>query len=336
MKRGSAIRGLVVGGAFLLSACGTNDSDTVGPGGDPAELVEEAELPAANGAVPPDKRASLGASPAIPQEPLECREVIKKNPCTGYRIELLGDVTNNSGLRQKYKAAFGSACYMSATNSFNCYFESADEACKQVMFVPGIAGAANYGNYPGTCKKKAGNIWTLQTGPDPANVTYIYYEDLPLESSLIEVNGVPTAINGPYRNLPEPSTVKVGGRFDCYRIDGMTQNARLIQINRDAHKNAAGVGEIHSDLAGFAYYCNGPNKPPCFESTVLKKSSENHDDAARVHHVIRKTDLRSCKWGSNSNKNAVVISRKLNGFLYNKYPQADEVNRVNQVPAYTP
>jgi hypothetical protein len=55
-----------------------------------------------------------------------------------------------------------------------------------------------------------------------------------------------------------------------------------------------------------------------------------------VHHVIRMTDLRSCAWGSNSNKNAVVISRKLNGFLHNKYPQADEVNRVNQVPAYTP
>lgn len=78
MKHLSTIRVLLVGGAFLLSACGTNDSDSVGLGGDPAGPVAEAQLPAAKGEVAPEERASLGASPAIPQEPPECRDMFKE------------------------------------------------------------------------------------------------------------------------------------------------------------------------------------------------------------------------------------------------------------------
>jgi len=45
--------------------------------------------------------------------------------------------------------------------------------------------------------------------------------------------------------------------------------------------------------------------------------------------VIRKKDKRCCAWGTNSSGNAVVISRKLNQFLTNDNPSADEVTWVN-------
>jgi hypothetical protein len=47
-------------------------------------------------------------------------------------------------------------------------------------------------------------------------------------------------------------------------------------------------------------------------------------------------DLRCCPWGTNSYKNAAVISRKLNGFFSNNNPPADEVKRLNDATAYTP
>jgi hypothetical protein len=92
MNHLSMIRAVTLGAACVLSACGTNDSEVVGPGGEPDERVAEAHLAAVKGAVPPDQRVSLGASPAIPQEPLECQDVIEERPCKRYSIQLLGNL----------------------------------------------------------------------------------------------------------------------------------------------------------------------------------------------------------------------------------------------------
>jgi hypothetical protein len=172
----------------------------------------------------------------------------------------------------------------------------------------------------------------LQVGPDPGIHIEIKYGIAPLETSLIDVGGVPTAINGPYRNLPEPSTVEPGKDFHCYRIDGVTQKERILQMNRKAHG-----GKIRSDLAFFEYECDGPSAPKCLEPEFLNEPSKGYDpNAPQVHHEVRKTDLRGCKWGTNSNKNAAVISAKLNGYLSNNYPTKAEVEQINTVPPYTP
>ena len=183
----------------------------------------------------------------------------------------------------------------------------------------------------------SGSDFSLQVGPDVMNVIYIKYGEAPLETSLIDVNGVPTAINGPYRNLPEPSNVKVGGRFECASgqvgPDGkpVLQRKWILEVNRKAHG-----GMIHSDLAGFTWPCNEPGMPICTEETVLVEGSQYAPNAAEVHHEVRRKDLRGCAWGTNSNSNAVVISRKLNNYLSNTYPSKDEVNWVNNLPPYTP
>jgi hypothetical protein len=334
MRRGSAIRGLLVGGVLMTSACGTNDSDTVGPGDEPADPVAEAELASRKKAA---AKVTQTLGPKVPSktEQAKCGDLAVKD-CSQYRIELLGDVANNSALRQAYKDKFGAACYMSATNAFNCYFKTPGKACEQVMFVPGIFGAAAYEKHPETCKHQAGNIWTLQTGPDPANVTYIYYEKPPLQHPLIWVNGTPSLeVNGPYRNLPEPLKVLPGRDFHCSSIGGVEQTKRILEMNRKGNG-----GKIRSDLAGYMWSCTDEdgNATMCTEKTELKDPATTpnvaEEERAEVDHVASLKDPRGCDWGTNSNKNAAVISRKLNNHLSNKEREKKVFDMINAVPPY--
>ena len=78
----------------------------------------------------------------------------------------------------------------------------------------------------------------------------------------------------------------------------------------------------------------------CTEPDVLEDPDEEtfFDPAAvaEVHHVVPMKDKRCCPWGTNSNKNAAVISRKLNNFFTNNNPPADEVKQLNAAQPYTP
>jgi hypothetical protein len=334
MKHWFAIRALALGGACVLGACGTNDSDSVGPGGDPPELVAEAALPSKRRT---QQKAKSSLGPDVPsiKDRAECEDVAVES-CKSYRITLLGDPNNNDDLRKAYKAKFGEACYVSATNAFNCYFETPKKACEQVMFVPGIAGAAAYDKHPLTCKHQGGDIWTLQIGPDSANVTNIYYEDPPLQHPLIQVDSVPTlAVNGPYRNLPEPSKVLPGRDFHCSRVDGVKQKDRILAMNRKKY------GKLRSDLAGYTWPCVEDDKPTtCTEKTDLNeppKKGEPYDpNSAQVDHVASKQDPRTCDWGTNSNKNAAVISAKLNLHFLNRDRDPKSVDLINAIPPYDP
>lgn len=291
----------------------------------------------------PEEAACSTAEPEPPaEEPTTCGTATGE-PCMRYRIELLGNPSMDPVLRAKYKARLGSACYVAATNNtFNCYYEDPIKACKAVLLVPVAFGAADYEDHPETCKAINATLWSLQTGPDPANLSYIYYENAPVETSLIDVDGgAPLAVNGPYRNLPQKTTIKAGGDFDCKTgipgPDGGTLEQRewILQINR-----AANGGKIRSDLAGFTYPCKTGCPELCTEPEFLNepptKVGMYDAKAARVHHVVRRKDLRRCDWGTNANGNAAVISEKLNRFLWYKYPAADEVNQINNVPPYTP
>lgn len=283
-----------------------------------------------------------GTGACEPSEPTECPAAIEK-PCMRYRIELMGNPHDNAELGNKYKTAFGSACYLFEKGGFGCFYRKPQKACEDAVLVPDVFGAAAYEKHPKTCKNVPGTEnYSLQIGPNPANVTYMYYEDAPLETSLIDVNGVPTAVNGPYRNLPDPQVVGPGEEFEkssgFVGEDGLSLNQKklILQVNRNAHKGDAGVGEIHSDLAGFVYPCdkNDPSKM-CTEPLVLKEGDPNDPDAPQVHHVVRRKDLRCCAWGTNSYKNAVVISRRLNIYLRNNHPSAEEITWINNVPPYT-
>lgn len=289
-------------------------------------------------ASPIDSECSVSPAELPPvEEPAGSCVMPADEPCMRYRIQLDGNVTDPV-IRAKYVAKFGSACYVSEANTFDCFYKDPLKACDAAVLVPEVIGAAAHDKqYP--CLKVADteDYWR-QVGPDPAIKLDIKLENAPRETPLIDVNGVPTEVNGPYRNLPEPQTVKVGEDFYCAsgmvdaNGDSLNQRGWILEVNKKAHG-----GEIHSDLAGFTWECDDAcgKKKTCTEDLVLNDVRYDKNEA-QVHHEVRKTDLRGCPWGTNSNRNAVVISGRLNRHFKNRYPSAKEVLEVNKVLPYQP
>lgn len=308
--RTGILGGFVLGfGAWLIVACGR---------GDPIDSTCSATDP----------------DPPPEEPPTACAEPVK--PCPMFRIELQGDLTKPE-VRANYKAAFVSACYVAATSdTFNCYFKDLETACAKGFSVPKVYGAAEYeGEFP--CVPDGDGIWSRQVGSDPAIKMRVYLENAPVETSNIDVDGgASIAINGPYRNLPQLTTIKPGEDFYCKTSipgpDGGTLSQRdwFIQVNKSAND-----GGIRSDMAGFVHPCKTGCPDLCTEPTFLEEGNQYAALAPQVNHVARRKDLRSCDWGSNANSNAAVISGRLNRYFKNKYPLKDEVEHVNKAPPYT-
>lgn len=260
-----------------------------------------------------------------------------------YHIPLDGSPSTDVALRNKYIAAFGSACYMSETNTFDCFYKNWEKACADAVKIAEVYGAAPY-DKGYTCQPVVGTEdYTLQVGPDVANKITINYQAAPRQTPLVEVDGIPTEVSGPYRNLTEPQTLRPGEDFYCDsgikdKGLGLTQKAWILQVNRKNND-----GKIRSDLAGFTWPCTNEKCEPviCEEPPFLGDPDEEKPKylpttKAQVHHVVPMQDKRSCAWGTNSNKNAAVISAKLNKYFTNNDPPADEVKRLNSAAAYTP
>ena len=131
-----------------------------------------------------------------------------------YHIPLDGNPSTDVALRSKYIAAFGAACYMSEGGTFDCFYEKLQAACADAVKIAEVYGAAPF-DKTYTCQPVVGTEdYTLQVGADVANRITINYQAAPPESSFIDVDGTPTEINGPYRNLPQLTTVKPGADFD--------------------------------------------------------------------------------------------------------------------------
>jgi hypothetical protein len=315
-RRRSAMLGvLVVGfvGATMTGACGAPSESAC-----PAEDV-----------APPDTDTAT-----------EC-PASTEVPCMRYRIPLVGNPSTDVALRNKYIAAFGTACYMSEFDTFDCFYREWQAACADAAKIGEVSGNAPY-KKGYTCQPVTGTEdYTLQVGSDVANKITINYQAAPRQTPLVEVDGVPTEVSGPYRNLQEPPTLGSGQPFNkCdsgmvdQNGDGLTQTQYILQVNSKANN-----GAIHSDLAGFEYPCGvDENCRPktCKEQLVLKAGPPSDPDAAQVHHVVPMNDKRGCSWGTNSNKNAAVISRRLNLYFTNNNPPAEEVKILNNAAAYAP
>jgi hypothetical protein len=216
-------------------------------------------------------------------------------------------------------------------------------ACADAVKIGEVSGNAPF-DKGYMCQPDGVGNYTLQVGPDVANQIQINYQAAPRQTPLVDVNGMPTEVSGPYRNLTEPPTLGPGQPFnkcDSGMVDtdggALTQTKWILQVNRNAHG-----GTIHSDLAGFEWPCTDQDCKPttCEEPDVLEDPEGGmffHPDAvAEVHHVVPQNDKRSCAWGTNSNKNAAVISRGLNRYFSNNDPPAAEVMQLNSAQAYPP
>ncbi|MFT3768454.1 MAG: hypothetical protein QM820_23645 [Minicystis sp.] len=256
-----------------------------------------------------------------------------------YHIPLAGNPSTDVALRNKYIAAFGSACYMSEVSTFDCFYKKWQAACADAVKVAEVYGAAPF-DKGYTCQPDGNGNYTLQVGPDVANNIIINYQAAPRQTPLTEVDGVPVEVNGPYRNLTDPSGVGPGNKFRANSgvSDGdggfLDQQEWVLQVNSKGHDD----GKIHSDLAGFKWPCKGADggMTTCEEPDILPDPEAPVATSPQVHHVVPMSDKRCCPWGTNSYKNAAVISAKLNQFFTNDNPPADEVKRLNNAPPYTP
>ncbi|MFT3768443.1 MAG: hypothetical protein QM820_23590 [Minicystis sp.] len=276
--------------------------------------------------------------------PTECSASLEE-PCMRYHLPLAGNPSTDVALRDKYTAAFGSACYMSEGSTFDCFYQKWQAACADAVKIGEVSGNAPY-DTGYMCQPVAGtDDYSLQIGADVALQIFINYQAAPRQTPLTEIDGVPTEVNGPYRNLTDPAGVGPGSKFNLNSgmvdADGgaLDQQGWVLQVNRNAHS-----GKIYSDLAGFTWSCKGQDGgvTMCIEPDILEdpdskdKSPFYADTGAQVHHVVPMKDLRCCPWGTNSYKNAAVISGKLNRYFTNNNPPADEVKKLNNAEAYTP
>ena len=180
-----------LGGAGMAGSCGSNEPGPPGPG------VTQPETPT--------------------DTPTPCSESMDDS-FMRYHIPLVGNPSSDVALRNKYIAAFGSACYMSEVTTFDCFYQKWQSACADAVKIAEVSGIAPY-DKGYTCQPAGNGDYTLQVGPDVANKLTINYQAAPRQTPLTEINGSPTAVNGPYRNLPEPQEIGPGNLFD--RPSGM-------------------------------------------------------------------------------------------------------------------
>src|SRR5262249_42891750 len=99
-----------------------------------------------------------------------------EEPCMRYHIPLDGNPSTDVVLRNKYIAAFGSACYMSEVNTFDCFYKKWQDACADAVKIAEVYGAAPF-DKGYMCQPVAGtDDYTLQVGPDVANQITINYQ----------------------------------------------------------------------------------------------------------------------------------------------------------------
>jgi hypothetical protein len=174
---------LGLGGAEMMGACGS--SAPVPPGSCPT---------------PPDTPEDTTTTCPAPIE----------EQCMRYHIPLDGNPSTDVALRSKYIAAFGSACYMSEVDTFDCFYKKWQDACADAAKIGEVSGNAPF-DQGYACQPVVGtDDYTLQVGPDVANKITINYQAAPRQTPLVEVDGVPTEVNGPYRNLTKPKPLGPG------------------------------------------------------------------------------------------------------------------------------
>ena len=174
-RRRLAMLGVFVlgfGGAAMTGACGSSQPGPPAPGVDP------------------------------PDPPIDCSVPIDEQ-CMRYHIQLVGNPSMDVALRNTYFAAFGTACYMSEVTTFDCFYKKWETACADAVKIGEVSGNAPY-DKGYTCQPVGNGDYTLQVGSDVANKITINYQHAPRQTALTEINGTPTEVNGPYRDLPEP------------------------------------------------------------------------------------------------------------------------------------
>jgi hypothetical protein len=191
---------------------------------------------------------------------------------------------------------------------------------------------------PNDLSKKCDGKYIKNLPDTGATYTNIPRQSCTADQSLAYCDSDSDLVEGPYRNIPDVYTACGTVYDDTNGINkgmqyqsGQKELIRSVNQAQPAHSN-----KLVSDLAGFCYLkppnseClkkhNG-NRQICEEpglgdpldpkETLVYQPPYNQPNAAQIHHVLPRTDTRGCPCGKNSNRNAALISKQLNGIFSN-------------------
>lgn len=306
---------------------------------------------------------------------------LAEKPCKGYRLP----ETFNQAKVNKYAEKYWRQCNYNRNydpadpttkvpGNFRCIFQSAILACSAYVKVqneigglPGmpwiptaikIQGSTtgdmkchycwqgetkDATNFDGKkyCSANGGFIIGLE---DPA--LFSVYPDVPYFCANI-------GINGPYQNIPDDFSAC--GQMYTQGVSGAnfteTQKVNIRALNRTHFTSIGqntGPSQNRSDLAGFCFSKPPSGCAPTIDNgngTCTEPSTALQANQVQVHHIVPRKAGTSCPCGTNSPKNAAVISAKLNSYFSNKdlttltmgcgMQGADEQEVINSLGAYT-
>src|SRR5512132_3737368 len=81
-----------------------------------------------------------GAGGAQNTDPSPACQEAAEEPCMRYHIPLDGNPSFDVALRNKYIAAFGSACYVSEVGTFDCFYQKWQAACADAVKIGEVSG----------------------------------------------------------------------------------------------------------------------------------------------------------------------------------------------------
>ena len=134
-----------------------------------------------------------------------------------------------------------------------------------------------------------------------------------------------TEINGPYSDFAPDHSYQVCGKTYTETYRGMVftedQKKKIRDINKKSTTN--GTNAAKSDFAGFCWPklanmdCveTSAGSGICKEQATLVNFPFSAWNASQIHHILPRTDKRECACGTNSVKNAAIISNHLNQYF---------------------
>jgi|GEM_PF-6665719 len=231
-----------------------------------------------------------------------------KAQCSAWTFEF-----NNVHL-SKYLSTYPNNCNNSYNNILRCYWLTPQDACKAavkerewegpqgVKFTFLEPTKVNDSHYK--CNYKRSDL----TSPSLGEI------DTEKENVAQQPSEPFCTVSGPYRQCSDIGSVQPGGSFD------KRQKEKIMEMNEKSNGGK-------SDLAGKTIA--GYTEP----STPLDDYFPS-DNSREIYQFIPPKDRQTCNCGTNSYKNAIVISNKLKKILANKPPPPELLEAVKKIKPY--
>ena len=281
-----------------------------------------------------------GGAQNPPTRRLNARRPSKSRACA-ITSRSSGIRASDVALRNKYIAAFGIACYMSEVSTFDCFYKKWQAACADAVKIGEVSGNAPY-DKGYTCQPVGSTATTrCRSARMSRTRSTINYQAAPRQTPLIEVNGMPTEVNGPYRNLTEPADVGPGH-------DVLQQQRHRRRRRRFPHPERVDPpGQPQRDTTARFTPISRASRGLVRRTAVRRRASSRTFLEIRRTPPVTRSRAGAPRRAHEGQAPLPVgheleqergghLARSSTVYLTNNDPPAEEVMQLNNAPAYTP